>query len=833
MSTKYVLRQNLSSILNDSKDERRLKDLFYREFYNLSENTYQPSYDKANSKLILNKYLKVKLKINHPPTETFNSKNNINCINSQFIKCQELFASFDFNIEKYFMTQVSPMIYNDEIKKLLVFLEQIESSICQFIFNRRHDFSSLVVTYSQLLADVAQYIQLCSFIKNNINQTINLICHNANKIFLFVRKLKSHTMINSKLQLISAINDSFLTFDDLLINELNCTVCLMVDKYKKKSDLIEKSKNDQIQCSHKWTLLHLTSELISTSTRSLKTDLNDLHIAKMLNEKLKCIEKKYLFWIESHFLNFVDFLFSICYKNSLYAAYPTEFIIDNYSHIRLQQIIHACIKFHEFDWISSSCDYIYEFSITLIKDISNKSDLMIEKKLTDNKIISTVSSTLMVEKLENFFNEHKKILSTIKMIIGVFVEIVKEIKITDEYFEFCQIKFDKFIQYLFKIVIDDFYMKFISNRTNLAYSYVNMSSLCKINDLKHEVSILCDQFISSDQMLVGKTNIAAFFDEIISSLIDSLHNDKTRKLMHIWDNETWSVAVVPIKFQELLDNCILNFSKMNKSKQHVPNDYRTITDSITSLKIEESFLIFNNQKYCITGCLLLTIQIFFEYIHMACEIPSTIVLIIPKICNIIMDYAKSVRRLILNAEVINTAGLKQITCRNITLALRTIEFLTEFLIEFRNSLNEDQLELFNTEICLLKKVLVDEISCYYSKLSSFVECFLIDNISQWLDDKNTSNQPSEFICAFFKMVKRYNSAIVDIANIKRYEVSNQKLWTIVANKMLEYVTSTQMITSNIMPSIFLDLTYFCNNTKLLPGHESVEIVIEKFKKLKK
>ncbi|KAJ3050529.1 hypothetical protein HK097_008530 [Rhizophlyctis rosea] len=167
------------------------------------------------------------------------------------------------------------------------------------------------------------------------------------------------------------------------------------------------------------------------------------------------------------------------------------------------------------------------------------------------------------------------------------------------------------------------------------------------------------------------------------AFIFHFHEEKSKQMAVLVENEQWAQAQVPVDFQTLTDDIVCErLAKLHSDSSSpdatadespspspaTPHDAPTPTQREAS----EKFLVIGGQKYFVVGCVLLLLKMLTEYVGCVEFLPALTTDVMNRITEILKLFNSRTCQVILGAGAMRSAGLQNITAKHISLAAQSL-----------------------------------------------------------------------------------------------------------------------------------------------------------------
>ncbi|KAJ3258838.1 hypothetical protein HK103_003220 [Boothiomyces macroporosus] len=252
-----------------------------------------------------------------------------------------------------------------------------------------------------------------------------------------------------------------------------------------------------------------------------------------------------------------------------------------------------------------------------------------------------------------------------------------------------QIKQMTFPQFYRTIVnLSIFYIQYLSKQATINEILIDILKGAQ----ERKVLIGCDKLPNDtkDEMIIDQEE-----EDIAKSFINNFHEEKSKQISLLLENEQWVQADIPIDFQYLIEQLQNKTfkSSMVKTPDNGSIDLTQMArkqNSSESMKGEASsnYLVVDGQKYYAVVSVLMFLKMLTDYI----ECCQNITVLVPEIINRIFESLKlfnsKVCQLILGAGAIRSAGLDNITAKHITLGSQTLGLVMAMIPYIKDALSE-------------------------------------------------------------------------------------------------------------------------------------------------
>ncbi|KAJ3323452.1 hypothetical protein HDV06_001729 [Boothiomyces sp. JEL0866] len=192
------------------------------------------------------------------------------------------------------------------------------------------------------------------------------------------------------------------------------------------------------------------------------------------------------------------------------------------------------------------------------------------------------------------------------------------------------------------------------------------------------------EFVNSSETICGRMcfGLKSGILSQAKSFINNFHEEKSKQISLLLENEQWVQADIPIDFQYLIEQLQNKTFKstMVKTPENGSIDLTQLArkqNSSESMKAEASsnYLVVDGQKYYAVVSVLMFLKMLTDYIECCQNI--TVLLFNSKVC-----------QLILGAGAIRSAGLENITAKHITLGSQTLGLVMAMIPYIKQALSE-------------------------------------------------------------------------------------------------------------------------------------------------
>ncbi|KAJ3270487.1 hypothetical protein HDV01_007794 [Terramyces sp. JEL0728] len=205
------------------------------------------------------------------------------------------------------------------------------------------------------------------------------------------------------------------------------------------------------------------------------------------------------------------------------------------------------------------------------------------------------------------------------------------------------------------------------------------------------------EFVNSSETICGRMcfGLKSGILSQAKSFINNFHEEKSKQISLLLENEQWIQADIPIDYQHLIEQLQNKTFKstMVKTPENGSIDLTQLArkqNSSDSMKGEASsnYLVVDGQKYYAVVSVLMFLKMLTDYI----ECCQNITVLVPEILNRIFESLKlfnsKVCQLILGAGAIRSAGLENITAKHITLGSQTLGLVMAMIPYIKQALSE-------------------------------------------------------------------------------------------------------------------------------------------------
>ncbi|KAI9350856.1 Vps54-like protein-domain-containing protein [Obelidium mucronatum] len=201
------------------------------------------------------------------------------------------------------------------------------------------------------------------------------------------------------------------------------------------------------------------------------------------------------------------------------------------------------------------------------------------------------------------------------------------------------------------------------------------------------------EFIAASEYLCGYhcINLKGALLSQAKSFLNHFHDERTKQISIVVENEQWSRAEVPIDFQLMSEEITvagaLAIEKMKTAAQSENEDDLNDSDlaalviahkqaaaaaSEDELVTSGRVLKVANETYSVAGCVLLLTKMLTEYLQSVDNIPSLATEILNKTLDLLKVFNSRICQVILGAGATKSAGLKNINAGHIALTAQSL-----------------------------------------------------------------------------------------------------------------------------------------------------------------
>ncbi|KAJ3042297.1 hypothetical protein HDV00_007664 [Rhizophlyctis rosea] len=177
------------------------------------------------------------------------------------------------------------------------------------------------------------------------------------------------------------------------------------------------------------------------------------------------------------------------------------------------------------------------------------------------------------------------------------------------------------------------------------------------------------------------------------AFIFHLHEEKSKQMAVLVENEQWAQAQVPVDFQNLTNDIVFErLAKLPTGQQgdETPDESAespgpsSSQEATTPRENSEKFLMIDNQKYFVVGCVLLLLKMLTEYISCVEYLPALTTDVMNRITEILKLFNSRTCQVILGAGAMRSAGLQNITAKHISLAAQSLGVVIAIIPHLKN-----------------------------------------------------------------------------------------------------------------------------------------------------
>ncbi|KAJ3355002.1 hypothetical protein HDU83_004173 [Entophlyctis luteolus] len=199
------------------------------------------------------------------------------------------------------------------------------------------------------------------------------------------------------------------------------------------------------------------------------------------------------------------------------------------------------------------------------------------------------------------------------------------------------------------------------------------------------------EFIAASEFLCGYhcINLKGALLSQAKHFLNHFHDERTKQLTSVIENEQWSRAEIPIDFQHFAEEiCVAGVLAADKKKEGVRDDDELDDSDLAALVIahkeaaaaaSEDELVnsgkalkVGKETYYVAGCILLLTKMLTEYLACIQNMPSLVTEILNKTVDLLKSFNTKVRQAILGAGATRSAGLKAINAGHIGLTSQSL-----------------------------------------------------------------------------------------------------------------------------------------------------------------
>ncbi|KAJ3396863.1 hypothetical protein HDU92_001697 [Lobulomyces angularis] len=243
------------------------------------------------------------------------------------------------------------------------------------------------------------------------------------------------------------------------------------------------------------------------------------------------------------------------------------------------------------------------------------------------------------------------------------------------------------------------------------------------------------EFVNAGESLSGRMcfGLKSTILSQAKSFVNFFHEEKSKQLALLIENEQWSQAEVPVDFQMITEKILLSSTSNTALSPTSPNP--EIINSITSLdsfhQSEENldgsetdltnlsssfsstkknklnkfnmsenyseggnsgsaslkYLLVDGQKFYAVGCLLMFLKMLTDYMQCIDNIPGLTNDVLNRILEVLKLFNSRICQVILGAGALRSAGLKNITARHIALATQSLGVIVYIIPHLKTALS--------------------------------------------------------------------------------------------------------------------------------------------------
>ncbi|TPX56657.1 hypothetical protein PhCBS80983_g04395 [Powellomyces hirtus] len=255
------------------------------------------------------------------------------------------------------------------------------------------------------------------------------------------------------------------------------------------------------------------------------------------------------------------------------------------------------------------------------------------------------------------------------------------------------------------------------------------------------------------------------------AFINRFHEEKSKQIAHIVENEQWAQAEVPLDFQQLVLQYFQDLPPQSPITDRVSSDesldrhHSTIDEddaspsgaglsgSMQSLNASEKnqrHLSIDRRKYNVVACVLLFLKMMTEYIQCMESIPALTTDVLNRIADALKLFNSRTCQVILGAGAMRSAGLKNISAKHIALAAQALAVIIAVIPHIKDRIQRylpPKQHVLLGDFDRLLRDYKDHQSELYGKLISIMEDFCIAQSDRLQAIDWDNPDPSQFSSA--------------------------------------------------------------------------------------
>uniref|UniRef100_T1J950 Vacuolar protein sorting-associated protein 54 n=1 Tax=Strigamia maritima TaxID=126957 RepID=T1J950_STRMM len=628
-------------------------------------------------------------------------------------------------------------------EKLTHYLDIVEMHIAHQISQKSAAFFSAMTSHDILMEQLSETILGVKKLRYKVHQIENILVKGSLQIIGLKRVRQNYATVYNKLKLIATVHQTQPTIQILL----------------SASDFVG------------------ALDLISTTQEVLAQELAGIHGFRHLGSQLAELEKVINTMIQAEFVRYA----TADLNRPLTEMKPVM------EEERLVSIVFGMMHQRQYNFVELYKDEVFAtidaiLKQTVIEHVSKVDDTEHESVGNFRDLIRPLGFPEWKDLLEESFQNVLKLLTRIKAIHGVMIDVVN-IAGGKAHSSISPLaaKSDTPEATNINVVIDeeagvsipdDEHQRVFNNLKDLLTTVCDYAHerctrfvivkakdgfLEKLNVNEFfELSKCVEKFVSDCESVCGKRSASLLlaFQNQSNRFVNRFHEDRKTKLSLILDNERWKQADVPSEFQELVDH-IAETGELAMPKKASDTD-------LCEAKHPKEYLFINGEKYAVVGTVLLLLKMVIEYCYCISNVPSFTPDLLTRLVDLLKLFNSRTCQLVLGAGALQLIGLKSITTRNLALASRCLQLMLRYIplvkAHFKAKLSLRSVHLVK-HFDQLSKDYSDHVEEIVAKLISIVDSITELELTKWEVKPPVPSLAFRNIC---KQMAKFHEALLEL-----------------------------------------------------------------------
>ncbi|KAJ3125367.1 hypothetical protein HK098_000314 [Nowakowskiella sp. JEL0407] len=331
------------------------------------------------------------------------------------------------------------------------------------------------------------------------------------------------------------------------------------------------------------------------------------------------------------------------------------------------------------------------------------------------------------------------------------------------------------------------------------------------------------------------------------SFLAHFHEEKTKQIALLIENEQWMQIEVPIDFQNLAGQLVNQSNSTNPANSTSSSLSDLERNSTTSMQEDEAeeqtgtqiprksidhvdgksskCLVLGKERYFVVNCVLAFLKMLTEYMQCVENIPTLTTDILNRVSEIIKLFNSRVCQVILGAGAMRSAGLKNITARHIALAAQSLGVVIALIPHIRSALQKHmpikQQVLLNDFDRLLRDFR-DHQNELYLKLVSImnerlaVHCRTLQT-TNWDNVESNNDEASPYMALLVKETTTLHKVLSKFLTPDTLKMVISEVFKSYTTKIEEDLKKVEIYSSSGKNRLLIDMQYFTEKLSELEG----------------